>query len=292
MSASEGKWPQTNLKRTLAVSTLVLYREGLTTCPIQVLGSPGRTDVVIPFGACQEDFELALAVVNQIGGDSTAAIEILGERRVTREEFRTSMDAAWVRRQLGLLETVLPDFLRNQTQARSEPFLICLWGPFYDFTIGPELLSELELAGDGFAERLFERMRLLNYGFRAEHPEVRTHWLEDGAELLPVAVWDPGASCMFNGAEVFLVALPAGHPSGISDVILSRADALRLAPAGHGLDEVHIPVDPVSEGDRDAFFADALAANNPGLLPTKGPEGARQRRARVGRSTPWWKFWA
>jgi hypothetical protein len=138
-----------------------LYREGLSTCAVEINREDGRFQIRIMAFCSPEDYELALAIVEQLAlyGEVAAITPEDGEP-LPLGQLKKQYGKEWIADQVKSLFGMLPAMVaRDHDTALQVPAAV---RPFW---IGPRLMKELTEGGpaETLPQRIIEAIRKVQY---------------------------------------------------------------------------------------------------------------------------------
>ena len=179
-----------------------VYLWGVSTRAVEIGAGDDGVSVRIMSCSCTEDHELALAAVEHFASGGRIVEPEYGESGPW-EAIRGDWEGEWTTQSVESGATILPRMLAGGEIAGP----LTLPGPVRDFVIGPWLAGQLEPVDASYAERLFERIRAVQYAdleeqyFRASVLELQV--ADDRTRSL--VVWAPGVAYLFPYVELIVV---------------------------------------------------------------------------------------
>lgn len=182
---------------------LHFYRDGISTCAVEVYWQDGQFQVRVFAFAVPEEYELALAFAECFALRSEVGIQPEDGEEMPLAEVRQRCGPEWAAAQAEALFSMLPVMVRQADGVCQLPGAV---RPFY---LGPRLLGELEDAGPTaeLMARLVEAMRRVQYADADEYYcgsaiEVSAR---DSDESFTVAAWGSEVNYLFPAVDYLAV---------------------------------------------------------------------------------------
>lgn len=236
-----------------------LFREGLSTCAVEINREETRYQVRIMAFCSPEDYELALAVVEQLAlyGEVATITPEEGEP-MPLGQLKKQYGKEWIAQQVKSLFGMLPAMV-----AREKDTALQVPGAVRPFWIGSRLMKELTEAGpaESLPQRIIAAIRKVQYldpeeYFCASVMEVSSkegEGTED--ESFTVTAWGPGVRYLFPVVD-YLAIIEDMEGEGH---FLVPYDAVHEIAGDHCscLDEKQTLVEPFDEDEWPELLARA-----------------------------------
>ncbi len=191
-----------------------LYREGLSTCAVEIDREDNRFQVRIMAFCSPEDYELALTVVELLAKwGNVETIEPEDGEPMSLKELKAQYGKEWIADQVKSLFSMLPAMVEKEKDAALQ-----VPGAVRPFWIGPRLMKELVDAGpEGtLPQRIIAAIRKVQYidpeeYFCATVMEVSSKKNDDKADdktddkSFTVTAWGPGVRYVFPNVDYLAV---------------------------------------------------------------------------------------
>jgi hypothetical protein len=184
----------------LTVGTWNLFRAGISTRMTTVAYAPGGVTVTLRSGACAEDCELALGIVQRVAreGDSGRIDCEFGS--LTCDELGDIFNDAWVRDQLESAARITGTLARERGP-------IAMPGPTRKVWIGPRVISELEQGNPGLpGERLVAIMRRVLWPNARYEPAGEFQARSPDGERITLVILIPDRPCILPHSDRVAIA--------------------------------------------------------------------------------------
>lgn len=247
---------------------LHFYREGRSTCSVEVYWQDGQFQVRVFAFAVAEEYELALAFARCFARRAETGIRPEDGEELPVCAARTRYGPGWAATQVRELFSMLPVMVRQSDSVCQLP------GALRPFYLGPRLLGELEAAGppEELTQRIIEAMRRVQYVDPEEYfcgsaIEVSAR---DSDESFTVAAWGPEVRYLFPAVDYLAVieSEQGGHFMIPSEALSEVAD-----DRWRWLDEVQTLVEAFTPEEWPALLERARRHR-------VEPEGKRRARGR------------
>ncbi len=188
---------------------LHFYRDGLSTCAVEVYWDDGRFEVRVFAFAAAEEYELAVELAAYLAGRCGTNVRPEdADEELTVEELRARYGPEWAAGQVASLFSALPHIVSDAEGVCRIP------GAVRQFFIGPRLLGELEAAGPPgqLADRAVAAMRRVQYVdpedyFFASAMEVQPR---DSDRTFTVAAWAAEVRYLFPDVDYLALVEEGG----------------------------------------------------------------------------------
>jgi hypothetical protein len=182
---------------------LHFYREGVSTCAVEVYWEDGTFQVRVFAFAVPEEYELALAFAQHFAQRAESDIRPEDSEELSLAETLKRYGPDWGRTQAEALFSMLPTMVRQADGVCQLPGAI---RPFY---LGPRLLGELVAAGppNELTQRLVEAMRRTQYIDPEEYfcGSAIQVTAKDSEDSFLVAAWGPEVRYLFPSVDYLAV---------------------------------------------------------------------------------------
>jgi hypothetical protein len=232
---------------TEGMSSLLLYRRGVSTRPLELMVTPQGLSLNVPSCAAAEDLESAVILMAQMG-ELTGCRILLEEEELSPSQLLQRCNRDWVTKRLHDQAESIADLV-------AERGVVVMMGPVRPFHLGPRLLSQLRHAQvpEAFADRLVAAMRSTQWlpgnWYTAHVMHVRT---PSGRHEFTAAVWGEGVDYIFPTVD-YLVLASAG--SGRRHLIVPFEVVPRIAGNRcRYLDELQLLVEAIAGSEWRALW--------------------------------------
>ncbi len=216
------------------------FRWGVSTRTVELGMSEDSFQVRIMSCSCPEDFELALAIVEFVANQYDAEIESEYGNTCSAAELHSEFDQDWIDEMADRGATILPRMLESGDVAGP----LTIPGPRKNFVFGERVQAEVGPVDDGYADRLFDKIREVRY---FDPDEIYFHanvmQIENDGERTLFSVWGPGVDYVFPDVSN-LVIVDDRH------IMIATEDIERLPHVNFRfLDDQQLVVDAVPEAN-------------------------------------------
>ena len=264
---ASGPWPE---------GQVYLYLPGVSTRAVEVLRDGDRLTVTVRACSCEEDWQLALRVLEALVADREQRInaDVYGE--LSLGELRGRVDPP--KAVTGSLSTLIAliDGEAGRLSDAEGPEVLSMPGPGRSYALGPRRLAELRARAseESLPLAILEDIRRVRYADLGDRHEANVLVTTTG-ERMTFAVWGERCAALLPDAQRYVI-----------DV--AQATKLLIIPA-KALQEV---AGPLFEGwldESSALVRESTAEEWAALIERARP--VAEDLAPTRRPRRWWQFW-